>query len=416
MYLLGNILVSMNTVNEDPRQQRGLAIAQGSRLKHLANATWLVPSQSHSGGYVVDVVSGSCTCPDHELRGAVLTCKHRWAVEFARHRVVTPDGIQVTETVRITCSQNWPQYTMAQRNEKDDVQVLLRALCDRVPNTTQGGRGRPRASLNDVIFAATMKTFVGLSGRRADSDIRASAEKGLMDKAVPPNTIFDYMGREETTPILRELVRLSALPLAEVETRFAIDGTGFGLKVYRRWFDEKYGRPMKEAGWIKLHLVCGIETNIVTAVEVTDATEHDSPYLPQLMKETARGFDMKEVSADKGYLGVRNLEAIEAVGAVPYVAFKINSKPKGPDVWRRAFHMFAFHREQWLNHYGKRSNVEATFSSLKRKFGSAVRAKTRTATVNEVLLKCLAHNLSCLVHARYELGIDATFSSLELPS
>jgi len=277
MYLIGNILVSMSAANEDPRQQRGLAIAQGSRLKHLANSTWLVPSQSHSGGYVVDVVSGSCTCPDHELRGAVLTCKHRWAVEFARHRVVTPDGIQVTDTVRITYSQNWRQYTMAQRNEKAEVQVLLRALCDQVPNPTQQGRGRPRVPLSDVIFAATMKTFVGLSGRRADSDIQSCAEKGLLGKAVPPNTIFDYMGKDDTTPILRELVRLSALPLSEVETRFAIDGTGFGLKVYRRWYDAKYGREMKEAGWIKLHLVCGVETNIVTAVEVTEASEHDSP-------------------------------------------------------------------------------------------------------------------------------------------
>jgi hypothetical protein len=33
------------------------------------------------------------------------------------------------------------------------------------------------------------------------------------------------------------------------------------------------------------------------------------------------------------------------------------------------------------------------------------------AQVNEVLLKCLCHNLSVLVHAIHELGIDPTFWS-----
>jgi hypothetical protein len=37
------------------------------------------------------------------------------------------------------------------------------------------------------------------------------------------------------------------------------------------------------------------------------------------------------------------------------------------------------------------------------------RSKTEAAQVNEVLCKLLCHNLCCLVHATYELGIGATF-------
>jgi hypothetical protein len=40
-----------------------------------------------------------------------------------------------------------------------------------------------------------------------------------------------------------------------------------------------------------------------------------------------------------------------------------------------------------------------------------VRSKTEVAQTNEVLCKLLCHNLCCLVHALYELGIEATFWS-----
>lgn len=385
-----------------------MALASTARLKQIVTGTWFVPSQSQtSGGYVVDMEKGTCTCPDHELRGDTLVCKHRWAVEFARHRVTTPDGTSVVvNTMRVTYTQDWPRYNAAQCEEKDRVQVLLRALCDGVHNPPQTGRGRPRAALGDVIFAATMKTFVGMSGRRATSDIRACEEKGLIDDAPEYNTIFRYMGKPEVTPVLKQLVRQSALPLAQVESSFAIDGTGFGSKVYDRWYDHKWGKEKKEAKYVKLHAVCGVKTNIVTAVEVTNATLHDSPLLPQLIRETAEGFNMAEVSADKGYIGKANLQAIVDVGATPYVAFKANNKPNGPDVWKKAYHMFAFNRDEWLTHYHRRSNVEATFSMIKRKFGPSVRAKLPQAMFNEVLLKCLAHNLSCLVHAMHELGVE----------
>jgi transposase len=76
------------------------------------------------------------------------------------------------------------------------------------------------------------------------------------------------------------------------------------------------------------------------------------------------------------------------------------------------FHFFSLNREEFVAHYHKRSNVEATFSAIKRKFGDAIRSKTPVAQVNEVLLKVLCHNIVCLVHAIHELGIVPAFSQL----
>jgi hypothetical protein len=58
-----------------------------------------------------------------------------------------------------------------------------------------------------------------------------------------------------------------------------------------------------------------------------------------------------------------------------------------------------------LEHYHKRSNVEATFSAVKRVFGDSVRSRMPVAQINEVLLKVVRHNVRTLVHEMHDLGI-----------
>lgn len=65
------------------------------------------------------------------------------------------------------------------------------------------------------------------------------------------------------------------------------------------------------------------------------------------------------------------LTAIEKVGAVPYVPFKSNSRGTGgSDAWRRLWHTFEARNDEFLAHYHQCSNVESTFSMIKRKFGA----------------------------------------------
>ena len=395
----------------DSRQQRGLALSRATRIKKIVDGTWLVPSQTSNGaGYVVNTDTGTCSCPDHETRA--VKCKHLWAIEYARRGTTAHDGsTKVTETMRITYSQNWPAYNAAQVEEKDRVQVLLRALCDGIKNPVKRGRGRPRVLLADVVHACAMKVFVGLSGRRAQSDIRESAANGHIGRAPGYNTMFDYMGRPELTPLLRALIEESAAPIAAVdlERAYGFDATGFGTRVYRRWFDHKYGREMEEATWMKVNIGIGVRSKIVTAVKVTEGTVNDSPQLPELLETTVERFKVGEVLADKGYISLKNLEAIAKIGAVAYIPFKSNNQAKGPELWRKAYHLFAFHREEFLRHYHQRSNVEAVFSAIKRKFGPAIRSRTFDAMVNESLLKVLCHNLTVLVRAVHELGLEPMF-------
>ena len=167
---------------------------------------------------------------------------------------------------------------------------------------------------------------------------------------------------------------------------------------------------MSNHPWVKLHLMCGTATNVVTSVKVSD--EADCPLLPELLKRTATRFAVKEVSGDKAYLSRDNLEAIESVGAVPFIPFKVNSvgMASKSQHWRKMWAHFTLKSDDFLNHYHRRSNVESTVWMLKSKFGGAVRSKLPTAQINEVLCKVLCHNLTCIVHAITEFGIDVDFS------
>jgi hypothetical protein len=73
------------------------------------------------------------------------------------------------------------------------------------------------------------------------------------------------------------------------------------------------------------------------------------------------------------------------------------------------FHYFKFRQQEFLDHYHRRSNVESTFSAIKRKFGPDVRSKTDAAMKNEVLCKMVAHNICVLIQEQHELGIEAEF-------
>jgi transposase len=97
------------------------------------------------------------------------------------------------------------------------------------------------------------------------------------------------------------------------------------------------------------------------------------------------------------------------LGATPFIAFKSNNIGDGGGMWTQMFHFFMFKRDEFLQHYHKRSNVESTFSMMKRKFGDSIRSKTETAMTNEALCKVLCHNLTVLIHEMYELGIDPVF-------
>lgn len=248
-----------------------------------------------------------------------------------------------------------------------------------------------------------------MSARRFDTDLRITEDYGFIKKKPHHNSVLRYLGDPALTPILKDLIVECSRPLVAIEEHFSADSTGFSAQRYDRWFSHKYGKEKQKKGWVKCHLVCGVRTNVVTAVEISDQYAHDSRFLPGLLETTARNFRVEEISADKAYLSTDNLEVIARLGATPYIAFKSNSIGGKGGTFQTMYHRFKGDPGKYMDRYHQRSNVEATFSSMKRLLGSSLRSKKNIAMHNETLCKILCHNLVVLIHEMYKLGIAPDF-------
>lgn len=436
---------TLNPPKINARQVRGLELAETVNIRPMGKGVgkWVVPSASSSARYTVDLNSSKrCTCPDFDLRRC--KCKHIFAVEYTiekqRKIVTTSQTVKgkttktqtVTETVTIikrpTYSQNWPAYNAAQTQEKAQLQILLFDLCKGIvePESTIG---RPRLPFRDMLFSMAFKVYSTISGRRFMSDLSDAHGKGYLSKLPHYNSVFNYFEMPEITPILHKMIHRSSSPLKSIETDFAVDSSGFSGSKSGKWYFEKFnadktGFAERQAmtDWLKLHLMCGVKTNIVTSVEISGRNDHDTKYLKGLVDDTAQRFTLKEVSADKAYASRSNLQAIASHKAVPYIAFPSRANggalAKGEKhssrestLWLEMWRLYTFHTDQFMEHYHKRSNVESTFAMIKGKFGENLRSKTVAARTNEALCKVLCHNICCVIQSVHELGIEANFQS-----
>lgn len=163
----------------------------------------------------------------------------------------------------MTQAGHWTAYNTAQSEEKSRFLVLLADLCSDVPQPPRlPGAGRSRLPLSDMLFAAAYKVYVGFSARRFTCDLKEAYLDGLIGNAPHFNSVNRYIANPDLTEPLKALVSLSSLPLKTVETDFAVDSSGFSTSRFVRWFNKKYGKEVDNREWVKVHLMCGVQTKI----------------------------------------------------------------------------------------------------------------------------------------------------------
>ena len=405
------VLMDVKTLLEI-RRKKGLAIAQTKKVVHQ-NGVWVVPSATRpSQIYKVrfSIEGAKCNCLDFVERG--LRCKHIFTVDITISRKFNSDGTTtITQTRRIQYPQNWPAYDKAQTKERELFMELLSDLCQDVEEPLYAF-GRPRLPLKDMVFCSALKVYSTFSLRRFQGDVRTALDKGYISRQSSFTSVGKYIQSEKLTSILERLIIVSATPLRTVETDFAIDSTGFRTTKFNDYCREKHGITRSHR-WIKAHMCCGAKTNIITSIKVMDEDSADSPQFIPLAQETyENGFRINEMSADKAYSSRDNLAYINEIGGVPYIPFRTNAsgKPRGSDhIWRRMYDFFSFRRDEFMQHYHRRSNIESTNNMIKAKFTDLVRSRDSVAQKNEVLLKALCHNIVVLIQETHELGIKPEF-------
>jgi transposase len=173
----------------------------------------------------------------------------------------------------------------------------------------------------------------------------------------------------------------------------------------------KYGNTEDWHDWFKLHIACGVKTGIITSFEISERHAHDSRFFKKLFDSTQEnGFLIERAFADKAYINKPTLKLVVGNNAKPYIPFKSNAKFSASDtVWNMMLHYFLAYQDEFYKFYHLRSNVEAVFSAQKRKFGSRLTSRHRTAQINEIMAKVLAYNLCVVARSLQDLEIEPNF-------
>jgi len=384
-------------------------------IKELDPFQYLVQSQTGFGSYQVkwNGKRWICNCPDFVKNGHIQPCKHVVAVELY-HKIGNKNDNIEKEIIPVIYSQEWSMYNSAQVQEFELFDQFLYQLVSQIDDPNSNGPGRPSLKLSDQLFCCILKVYSQLSCRRAKHLYQEAFLRQQITHNPRFNAISTTLNKPEITIILHKLVRLSAQPLAGIEADFAVDSSGFRCSTFGEYCSYAHGTS-RIHNWLKVHICTGVYTNIISDVVITDEHGADSLQFKKLIKNTAQNFSIHEISADAAYSSRKNIEIVNKYGGTAYIPFKSNATgtTEGSLLWKRAFHYFQLHKDEFLEHYHKRSNAESTFSAIKKKFGETLKSKNRTAQINEMLCKIIAYNITVVIREMIEFGFDTKFLSLD---
>ncbi len=314
-----------------------------------------------------------------------------------------------------TYKQDWPIYEKACSQEK---LMFLKILKDAVDHLELDyhykGNGRPCAYHGDILKSICIKAYHNYSWWRLESELKIARAMGIIEEVHRRSTLANYMQNPKITLLLHKLYKIIAEPLSQVEVHFAADATGISNKYgNQRWMNIRHTKEEEKhrREYSKLHVISGVKTNVICSAKVTKGHVHESPLFKPLLDDTAKIFNIKEVSADAGYLSRDNVKAIAKIGAAPFIMGKknINVPMKSRSSWGLMLRLWKNNQMYFAERYHKRSNVESTFGSLKRKFGDFCRSKKPESQESEILAKIVCFNASILSESLLSYDLTSSF-------
>jgi transposase len=308
---------------------------------------------------------------------------------------------------------DWSTYNNSQAKEKILFLKLLNELCNLTDGKAYIRNGRKPQLASHMIFCMCLKVYLGTSSRRLISDLELCKRNYYIDSTPHFNSVSNYFNSSIIKHHLQYLIGLSALPLAQLEDKFAIDSTGFSERKYLEKWSTIRQNFSKHQQYKKAHCIYGVYSNVIPSVIVTEGTANDSPYFKQLLNNASKNFDIKDITADMAYSSRENLDYANELGITPYIPFKKNAvgKSKGAVMWNRMYRHFKDNKEEFMKHYHVRSNAESGFFMIKQKFGDSVSYKIPLAQTNEILCKILCHNICVLIQEMFLSKLDIDFYS-----
>ena len=194
--------------------------------------------------------------------------------------------------------------------------------------------------------------------------------------------------------IIEKLV-LAFRKLIPESKKVAIDATGMSLDNASPHYCKRIGLPFKKRPFMKTNAIVDLDTFMILLCSLRKSRSHDSKDAKPLLKKLARHYAPEVLYADRGYDDEQIFKLVfEKVGAYPLILqrrIELENHRRQGHYRKQTFKVFDY------GEYLQRNKIETTFSMLKRRFGSATRAKTIKTQKTDIFLKVIAFNIDRLV-------------------
>jgi len=302
-------------------------------------------------------------------------------------------------------------YNTIQENEIPFLFEFLPSAIDAVIDRSDlwHGMGRRPLSLFDVLLCLVIKEYFKLSLRRSVGFLRLMKNAGYINVHIPCfKSLGNYQNNGDIQFYVKRLVELTSNVFSTIEKEMATDSTGISTKCFSSWFSIRVCKKSKRRDHIMVHISVGTRSNIVVALDVQNGKGKDNVIFRSHVSNVSTRFHVEDWSGDSKYLSRDNCDAVNEIGARPWLKPKSNttSKAKGSSAWKRMINEFKEDPELAHEKYHMRSNVESTNSAKKRKFSSYVRSRNPTSQRIEESLSWVGYNLSLMPRAVHEFGLD----------
>jgi DDE family transposase len=212
-------------------------------------------------------------------------------------------------------------------------------------------------------------------------------------KAAPARAMFDAVLERA----LRDKVRKRRVPLA------AVDGTGLESRHVSRYYVKRRSRAGSDAQettysrFPKVVLVTDCRSHLVLAAVPGRGPASDLVLFKAALKQAAGRARIGTLLADADFDGEWVHEHVRSYGIrtiIPPERGRPSAKPPAGK-WRRRMRQ-RFDKKK----YGQRWQAETVNSMIKRRLGSALRARSYWSQCREIILRVITHNVMIVIRVR----------------
>lgn len=298
---------------------------------------------------------------------------------------------------------DWSSYDEAQLNEMNDYLILVREIIDEIQNEIgdidQGNVGKPPKSCFGKAKAIMVQQYFECSNRIAAGLVKLFKEKLNIREDLNYKSIETAYDDACVVLVLKLLFEKTNEPVEALETQFSGDGAGLTTSIKQNYASDR--NDDKVQLYDKMIGIVGMKFKLLSAVEITEGTANETPFIVPLLEETSKMHKIDLFSYDAAGYSYDVINFV-SLGAVPRIFPDKDAVLKAYGCMAKKRMLLDFiNYAKWLEEYHTRSISETRNSADKRVFTRPLLKRLDCRRHVEGYARACRYNVRQLVYVHY---------------